>query len=92
VLHDLKLGVSRKLRGKTVFGYLKNEEVTPTFWQARFYDFNVYTDGKRNEKLNYMHANPVVRGLVKHPRDWTWSSWEFYNGGREGLVRIDAVR
>ena len=46
VLHDLKLRVSRKLRTKAVFGRLKNEEVTPTFWQARFYDFNVYTDGK----------------------------------------------
>ena len=59
------------------------------FWQARFYDFNVYTRGKMKEKLNYMHANPVVRGLVEHPKDWRWSSWGFYWGGEEGLVRID---
>ena len=37
------------------------------FWQARFYDFNVYTKGKKTEKLNYMHANPVIRGRVAYP-------------------------
>jgi hypothetical protein len=26
------------------------------FWQARFYDFNVYSRGKEKEKLNYMHV------------------------------------
>ena len=61
------------------------------FWQARFYDFNVYTSGKRKEKLNYMHANPVVRGLVEHPKDWRWSSWGFYWGGETGMVRIDVA-
>ncbi|HYK38366.1 hypothetical protein [Alloacidobacterium sp.] len=31
------------------------------FWQARYYDFNVYTEKKRIEKLRYMHRNPVTR-------------------------------
>jgi hypothetical protein len=39
--------------------------------------------------LNYMHANPVIRGLVKHQRDWRWSSWGFYQGGAAELVAID---
>ena len=29
-------------------------------------------------KLNYLHANPVIRRLVKHPKDWPWSSWSNY--------------
>jgi REP element-mobilizing transposase RayT len=33
-------------------------------WQARFYDFNVWTEPKRVEMLRYMHRNPVKRGLV----------------------------
>jgi len=41
------------------------------------------------EKLNYMHANPVIRKLVKHPSGWPWSSWSFYEKGEAGLVRID---
>ncbi|SRR5713101_4181311 len=32
------------------------------FWQTRFYDFNVFTEKKRIEKLRYMHRNPVKRG------------------------------
>ena len=36
-------------------------------WQARFYDFNVWTERKRVEKLRYMHRNPVKRGLVTSP-------------------------
>jgi len=53
------------------------------FWQRRFYDFNVCSAKKRNEKMNYMHFNPVKRGLVIHPKDWLWSSCAFYSrGGR----------
>ena len=40
------------------------------FWQRRFYDFNVYSRGRVKEKLNYMHASPLARKLVKHPREW----------------------
>ena len=70
--------------------YAEGREPLRAFWQARFYDFNVYTRGKKKEKLTYMHANPVVRGLVEHPKDWRWSSWTSYWGGEAGMVRIDA--
>jgi hypothetical protein len=33
-----------------------------------------------------MHANPVIRGIVNHPRDWAWSSWGFYDGEKVGLA------
>ncbi len=66
----------------------ETDEPLRAFWQARFYDFNVYSRGKEVEKLNYMHANPVIRGLVEHPRDWAWSSWWFYYG-EGGLLAID---
>ncbi len=35
-----------------------------SFWQRRFYDFNVWSQKKKMEKLHYMHMNPVKRGLV----------------------------
>ena len=63
----------------------------PRFWQPRFYDFNVWSAKKRKEKLEYMHRNPVTRGLVEHPRDWPWSSWSFYAGEENGLVPIHPV-
>ena len=54
-------------------------------WQQRFYDFNVHSSDKKNEKLNYMHFNPVKRGLVETPDDWRWSSCRFYTKGERGL-------
>jgi putative transposase len=51
----------------------------------------VYSAKKRREKLDYMHANPVKRGLVKNPKEWIWSSFSFYAKGEEGLVSIDPV-
>jgi putative transposase len=58
-------------------------------WQARFYDFNVHSAWKRQEKLDYMHFNPVKRGLVQSPGDWAWSSFLFYAKKELGLVPID---
>ena len=56
-------------------------------WQPRFYDFNVWTENKRIEKLRYMHRNPVKRGLVEEPEQWPWSSFRYYKYGEAGLVR-----
>jgi REP-associated tyrosine transposase len=59
------------------------------FWQARFYDFNVWTERKRIEKLRYIHRNPVERELVSSPEQWRWSSFRWYLYGETGPVRIN---
>ncbi len=60
------------------------------FWQARYYDFNVFTEETRIEKLRYMHRNPVKRGLAEKPGDWPWSSFRHYSTGIEGGVEIES--
>lgn len=60
-------------------------------WQRRFFPFNVYSRKKVEEKLNYMHNNPVTRGLVKQPGDWPYSSWRFYFLGDASLLAMDRV-
>jgi len=62
----------------------KEEDIR--IWQRRFYDFNVWTERKRIEKLRYMHRNPVKRGLVLEPQQWLWSSFRFYSYGEPGTV------
>jgi putative transposase len=54
----LKQITSRKLRPAAL----------PRFWLVRYYDFPVWTEAKRVEKLRYIHRNPVERGLVARPR------------------------
>ncbi len=62
-----------------------------SFWQARFYDFNVWTKKKRIEKLRYIHRNPVTRGLVDSPEQWRWSSFRAYAFREKGIVAVNAV-
>jgi putative transposase len=61
VLQVLKQRIARKLNAAGSDG---------SFWQRRFYDFNVATQRKKIEKLQYMHRNPVQRGLVSSPEEW----------------------
>ena len=99
VLQMLKQRVSKKPRkrnqessvGQLRLAFPESVENLRSFWQPRFYDFNVYTNRKKREKLDYMHRNPLTRGLVKHPKDWPWSSWSFYGMRAPGLVGIDII-
>jgi putative transposase len=97
----LKQRVSRHLRRKLRrrassqqlrLPFRDSLEPLPRFWQYRFYDFNVWSQGKFVEKLHYMHMNPVKRKLVAHPRDWSWSSFSFYSKKEPGMIRIDPLR
>jgi len=60
-------------------------------WQRRFYPYGVYSDKKRREKLNYMHNNPVKRGLVESAEQWPWSSHRFYYLNDSSLLSMDSL-
>lgn len=60
------------------------------FWQARYYDFNVWSQRKFVEKLRYIHRNPVQRGLVERPEGWKWSSLRHYLSGVPATVEIES--
>jgi putative transposase len=57
-------------------------------WEPRYYDFNVFSEAKRIEKLRYMHRNPVKAGLVEQPEDWPWSSFRAYANNEPHPVQI----
>ena len=59
------------------------------FWKPRAYDFNVVSEEKVPEKLEYMHCNPVTRGLVDLPEQWRWSSFRFHELGDDSLIAMD---
>jgi len=61
-------------------------------WQRRFYDFVVWSERKRIEKLLYMHHNPVKRGLVLQPEQWRWSSFRYYAYAERGPVLVNEQR
>ena len=101
-MQALKLGFVRRLSGAVVptSGRISEKWRTPLFreqnakeghrfWQTRFYDFNVWTEKKRIEKLRYIRRNPVKRGLVSSPEQWRWSSYRWYFSREQGPVKIN---
>jgi putative transposase len=79
-IKSLKQGVARRLA-------LRAED---PFWQARYYDFNVWSERKFVEKVRYIHRNSVRRELVAKPEDWPWSSFRHYATGEDGVVEMES--
>ena len=57
-------------------------------WEPRYYDFNVYSQKKRAEKLGYIHDNPINAGVASTYADWPWSSYNAYAGLDPGPVKV----
>jgi REP-associated tyrosine transposase len=57
-------------------------------WQSKYYGFNVYSRKKLEEKLIYIHHNPVRAGLVEKACDWRFSSARHYELGKSVGVTI----
>ena len=105
VMQVLKQKVSREVRrrrwkaafaGQLCLNFGNSPAELPQFWHPstvragrQFYDSNVWSAKKRSEKLEYMHSNPVERGLVARSNDWAWSSATAYSGKGPELLSID---
>jgi putative transposase len=60
------------------------------FWQAGGgYDRNIYKGKTFAKTLEYIHFNPVRKGLVDSPIDWKWSSARFYETGEADPIEVD---
>lgn len=55
-------------------------------WQPRFFDRALRTVREYNEKVEYIHLNPVRAGLASRAEEWPWSSVHDYMGSVERPV------
>jgi len=62
------------------------------FWQSGGgYDRNVEQERTLESMIEYIHLNPVRRGLCERPEEWEWSSARWYAGIRPVRVEIDVT-
>ena len=62
------------------------------FWQpGGGHDHNLWNDRPIRNVIDYIHANPVRRGLVERPTDWPWSSARAWAGDPGVPVPIDPL-
>lgn len=60
-------------------------------WQDGYHPVAITTQSFLMQKLNYLHQNPVRKGLVRRAEDWAYSSADDYISGRCGLMEIDRL-
>ena len=58
------------------------------FWQQHNHPIELNTNEITQQRVNYIHNNPVVAGFVENPADWVCSSARDYED-RKGLIEID---
>lgn len=102
ILKSIKLSVSRKAmmflkeqapqwleRLKVVWPGGRTEH---RFWQqGGGYDRNILNEKVAWASINYIHENPVRRGLVESRTEWRWSSARWYEGMDDVVLPMDNI-
>ena len=60
------------------------------FWQQHNQPIELWSPAVIDQKIDYIHQNPVEAGFVTEPEHWKYSSAIDYAGGK-GVLEIDAV-
>jgi putative transposase len=58
------------------------------FWQQHSHPIELNTNEKLNQRLDYIHNNPVVAGWVRYPEDYLYSSAGNYAKLPENLLEV----
>ena len=89
LVESIKVGATRRINAR------RGER--GVLLQGRFFDRALRTVKEYNERVAYIHWNPVKAGLVKRPEDWAWSSVNDYTGsvnapaGKGRPIPIDRI-
>jgi len=81
--------IFKRIKGATAREINKHLKRQGNFWKHRFYDFNIYTRKKFDEKLKYIHKNPIKHGLVEDISTYKYCSWRNYELNDQSIFRIN---
>jgi len=105
LIRDFKRFTSRSIherlvadRRDTILGWLKDAAQHArrardefSFWEDGFHPQAIYTTDVLDQKLRYLHENPVRKGLVRSPQDWWFSSAGWYAGHEDTCMKMDKL-
>ncbi|NOX85106.1 MAG: transposase [Chlorobi bacterium] len=60
------------------------------FWRQDNHPIELTSNRMMDQKLDYLHNNPVEQGFVNRPEDYPWSSMANYIG-EKGMIEIDNI-
>lgn len=71
-------------------GAKNSRNKTYQFWRQENHPVELYSEEFTKQKLNYLHMNPVVAGIVDREEAYLYSSCkDYYEGKKVGLLQIE---
>jgi REP element-mobilizing transposase RayT len=75
----------------TYYKLRHKKESEHQLWQEGVHPQQIVSVEMLNQKIEYIHFNPVKRGYVAEPEHWVYSSAGDFVLGRKGLIEIQAL-
>lgn len=73
-------------------GEQNSRNKTYQFWRQDNHPIALYSEKFINQKLEYIHNNPVEAGIVEKAEEYLYSSAkDYYNGKNCGLLKLDLL-
>ncbi len=66
----------------------EQQRKAPAFWQQHNKPIELWSAAVKDQKIDYIHNNPVEAGFVSEPHHWKYSSAIDFSGGK-GMLEID---
>jgi REP element-mobilizing transposase RayT len=76
-----------------LFKYYRKKFKSTTYqvWQEGFHPQLISSDKMLAQKVEYLHYNPVKRGLVNNPEDWKYSSANNREWDDSLIIELDEI-
>lgn len=84
---NIKAQFSRALPKTEYLDKVRTKKGERGIWQRRFWEHTIRDDADYAAHVDYVHLNPYKHGLVRHVRDWPYSSFHQYVA--KGLYPLD---
>jgi len=75
----------------STLGINRSRRAKGPVWQPRYFDRIMRDVREYHKTVEYMHLNPVRRGLASRPEDWLWSSFHSYGGPGPVRLAVDRI-
>lgn len=96
LVKGIKMAVSRRALKRwaeldaPILERVRDSSGNPRFWQkGGGFDRNIRSQSEFCKTVNYIHKNPVERGIVERAEDWRWSSVHWWMGSPDGQAQCD---
>lgn len=83
--------IMQMIKGSFARKVNKMKASTGKLWQKRYYDEIIRNDTMLIRKIEYIHNNPLRKGLANSLEEYRYSSYQFYFNNKCDIITIDKL-